>query len=134
MTYNYWYNVDIVSELYNIKLYSCTDGLTVQFVGCSASDVHPSWLNTVVPSYPHFFPSSSYEFTARSALFNYQGLTAAPAVTWLPKVASDHLLGLSLAWVGGGGTVSLHPITGPLFRLTNIVYRTTTLTSLLGTA
>ena len=124
----------LVSELYNMTLYSCTDGLTVQFVGCSASDVHPSWLNTVVPSYPHFFPSSSYEFTARSALFNYQGLTAAPAVTWLPKVASDHLLGLSLAWVGDRGTVRIHPITGPLHCLSNIIYRTTTLTSLFGTA
>ena len=100
----------LVSELYNMTLYSCTDGLTVQFVGCSASDVHPSWLNTVVPSYPHLLSSSSDKFTGRSAFFNDQGLTAAPAVTWLPKVASYHLLGLPLAWVGGGGTVSLHPV------------------------
>ena len=130
MTYNYWYNIDIVSELYNIKLYSCTDGLTVQFVGCSASDVHPSWLNTVVPTDPHFFSSSSHKFTVRPTIFYHQGLTAAPAVTWLSEVASDHLLGLPLAWVGGGGTVSLHPVTGPQFRLTNIVYRTTTLARL----
>ena len=52
-------------------MYSCTDGLTVQFLRCLlASDVHPSWLNAVVPSYPHFLSSSSDKFTGRSAFFN----------------------------------------------------------------
>ena len=82
---------------------SCTNGLTVQLL---ASDVHPSRLDAVISSYPHFFSSSSHKFTGRPTFFYHQGLTAAPAVTWLPKVASDHLLGLPLAWVGGGGTVN----------------------------
>ena len=109
------------------------------FLPCATYLLDPNYLNSsvldaVIPSYPHFFSSSSHKFTGRPTIFYYQGLTAAPAVTWLPKVASYHLLGLPLAWVGGGGTVSLHPITGPLFCLTNVIDRTTTLARLFGAA
>ena len=43
-------------------------------------------------------------------MFNHQGLAVTPAMAREPEMATHCLLGVSLAWVGGGGPVVGRPV------------------------